>query len=163
MWALRLGGRVRYNTVPTQHFGVSYMDGYVEGWKEEIAVDGYVVTFDLSAADAPPEAKWTDSTYGRFCWGDGVATVTGGTAVGSTGNGTLIITTSSGPTLSTSAGDYPLQLDWNGECVTITSAPASSTSPQTVTITARGQNGTVARSHSTGEAVDIWLGARFAL
>ena len=64
--------------------------------------------------------------------------------------------------MSTSAGDYPLDLDINGERVTVTSAPAGSTSPQTVTIT-RGVAPTVARAHGAGEAVDVWNAARWAM
>jgi hypothetical protein len=64
--------------------------------------------------------------------------------------------------LSTSAGDYPLDLDLNGERVTITSAPAGGTSPRTVTVT-RGVAPTVARAHSAGEAIDVWNAARIAL
>lgn len=162
-FGLAPGERVRVAGLWSTYFGVTQMDGYVLGWKERPRIDGYEVTLNLQPADAPASAKYDDTTYGRFAWGDGKATVTGGTAVGSTSNGTLIITTPTGPCLTTSAGAYPLQLDWNGECVTITAAPASSTSPQTVTITARGVNGTVARSHSAGEAVEIWRAARFAL
>lgn len=162
-FGLAPGERVRVGNLVGTYFGVTRMDGFVLGWKERPGITRYEVALNLQPADAPPEAKYDDTTVGRFAWGTGKATGTGGTAVGSTGNGTLIITTPSGPCLTTSAGAYPLQLDWNGECVTITSAPASATSPQTVTITARGQNGTVARAHSTGEAVEIWLAARYAL
>ena len=50
---------------------------------------------------------------------------------------------------------YPHTVNWNGEQITITSAPASSTSPQTLTITARAAGGTVARVHAAGEPVDV--------
>lgn len=163
-FALTPGERVRVANLASTFLGVTYLDGYVIGWTERPRQDdGYEVALYLAAADAPPEARYDDSTYGRYGWADGAATVTSGTAVGATGTGTLVITTPSGPCLTVAAGSYPLQLDWNGECVTITSAPASSTSPQTVTITARGQNGTVARVHAAGEPVDIWQSARFAL
>lgn len=162
-FGLAPGERVRVSNLVGTYFGVTQLDGYALGWKERPRIDGYEVTLNLQPADAPASAKYDDTTYGRFAWGDGAATVTGGTAIGSTGVGTLIITTPTGPCLTTSAGAYPLQLDWNGECVTITAAPASSSSPQTVTITARGQNGTVARSHTAGEPVEIWRAARYAL
>lgn len=162
-FATTIGERIRVSGLPSTYFGVTYLDGYLLGYKEQPGITGYRVLLKLLPADAPPQAKYNDTTYGRFAWGDGKATVTSGTAVGGTGNGTLVITTPSGPCLTTSAGAYPLQLDWNGECVTITSAPASGSSPQTVTTTARGQNGTVARAHSAGEPVEIWRAARFAL
>lgn len=162
-FATSIGNRLRMSNLPTTYFGTTYADGYILGWTERPGIDGYPVSFNLAAADAPAEARFDDATFGRFAWGDGIATVTGGTCVGVTGTGTLIIATASGPTLTTSAGAYPLQLDWNGECVTIGSAPASSVSPQTVTVTARGQNGTVARTHGAGEQVEIYMAARFAL
>lgn len=161
-FGLAPGERVRVSNLPSTYFGVTQMDGHVIGWTERPGVDGYFVTLTLQPADAPTESKY-DSDLSRYGWADGAATVTSGTAVGTTATGTLVITTPSGPCLSVAAGSYPLNLDWNGECVTITSAPASSTSPQTVTITARGVNGTVARSHAASEAVDIWQPARFAL
>lgn len=162
-FGLAPGERVRVTNLPSAYFGVTQIDGYVLGWKERPRLDGYEVTLNLQPADAPAQARYDDTVYGRFAWGDGKATVTGGTAIASTAPGTLIITTPTGPCLTTSAGAYPMQLDWNGECVTIGAAPASSSSPQTVTITARGVNGTVARNHSAGEPIEIWRAARFAL
>lgn len=162
-FALRQGQRVRVSNLPSAYFGVTQMDGYVLGWRERPSLTGYKVTLKLQPADAPSEAKYDDATRGRYGWADGAATVTSGTAVGTTANGTLVITTPSGPCLTTNAAMYPMDLDWNGESVTITSAPASSTSPQTVTTTTRGANGTTARSHSTGEAINVWLTARYAL
>ena len=161
-FGLALGERVRVSNLPSTYFGVTQMDGYVLGWTERPTVYGYEVTLNLQPADAPAEAKYDDATYGRYGWADGAATGTGGTAMGTTSTGTLIITTASGPTLTTSAGMYPMQLDWNGECVTV-SAPGGAGSPQTVTITARGVNGTVARVHASGERVDVWNTARYAL
>lgn len=162
-FGLAPGERVRAAGLPSTYFGVTYMDGYVLGWKERPRTDGYEVDLNLQPADAPAEGKFDDTGYGRFGWADGKATITGGTAIGSTGVGTIIITTTSGPTLTQNGGMYPLNLDWNGECVTITTAPVSAISPQTVTITARGVNGTVARNHAAGERVDIWNTARYAL
>lgn len=164
MWALDLGGRVRVTSIRATDYGRTYDDGYLAGYVETLGLGSYTFALDLDPADAPAEGRFNDTTYASFSWGDGVATVTGGTAVGTTGTGTLIITTSgTGPTLTLTAGAYPLLLDWNGECVQIGAAPASATSPQTVTITARGQQGTVARAHAAGEPVDIWLAARYAL
>lgn len=158
-FALTPGKRIRIGNLPSAHFGVTYMEGYVEGWTERPSVNGYGVTFDLSPADAPPEAKFDDTTYGRVAWGDGVCTLTStitssATSISLTFTGTAL--------LSTSAGDYPLDLDLNGERVTITSAPAGGSSPRTVTVT-RGVAPTVARAHSAGEAIDVWNAARIAL
>jgi len=159
-YAVTPGERLRLSGLPTTYFGVSYIDGYVEGWTERPGVTGYEVVFDLSPADAPTEARYDT---GRYAFGDGVCTVTSGTAVGTTSTGTIVLTWATSPTLSTAAGDYPMDFDWNGERVTVTSAPAGGTSPRTLTITARGVAPTVARSHSAGESIEPWDAARYAL
>lgn len=158
-YAVTPGERVRLSNLPSAYFGVTYMDGYVEGWTERPGVTGYEVTFDLSPADAPPEGIWDDSTYGRWGFGDGVATNVSSATIGAT---SVQFQWTGGLTLSTAAGDYPLDLDWNGERVTVTSAPAGGSSPQTLTIT-RGVAPTVARAHNAGESVDIWNAARWAM
>jgi hypothetical protein len=63
--------------------------------------------------------------------------------------------------MSTNAGDYPMDLNINGERVTVTSAPAGGLSPQTVTIT-RGVAPSVARAHAANETVEVWDAARWA-
>lgn len=154
------GDRVRDTNLPTTHLGVTYKDGYVQGWAETISTEGYLVELDLDDADAMTEGVWDTA---RWAFGDGVCTGTSGTAVGTTSTGTLVLTWTGGQALSTAAGDYPMDLDWNGERVTVTAAPAGSASPQTLTITARGVAPTVARAHSAGEGVDVWDAARWAL
>lgn len=160
-FALLPGDRVRETNLPTSHLGVTYKEGYVEGWSETISVEnGYEVEFDLSDADAMTEGVWDTS---RWAFGDGVCAGTSGTAIGTTATGTLVLTWTDGSPLSTAAGDYPMDLNWNGERVTVTAAPAGGSSPQTLTITARGVAPTVARAHSAGEGVDVWDAARWAL
>jgi len=156
------GSRLVVSGLRAATLGVTAVAGYVAGWAEQWSSTSARLVFDLEPADYPPEGRYSDSTYGRFCWGTGVATVTGGTAVGTTSTGTLVITTSSGPTLTTTASQYPLDLDWDGERVTIGSAPASSTSPQTVTLTARGAGVTVARAHAAPSSIEIFDAATFA-
>ena len=160
--AVRPGYRMTVAGLPSAKLGVSQVDVYAMGWSETWGHESAKFLFDVQPADRPAELVLDDGTYGRLsagtdASGNPLMTVTSGTAVGATGNGTLVVTTASGPTLTTDAAAYPLQLDWNGECVTITSAPAGSASPQTVTTTARGVNGTVARAHSAGEGIDVWL------
>lgn len=151
-FALTPGARVRVDGLPSTHFGVTRMDGYAEGWVEEIDLAGYRVTFDLSAADAPAASVFDT---GRFGWGDGVCTASSLTSSATS----VTLTWTGSSTLSTSAGDYPMDLDINGERVTISSAPAGGTSPRTVTIT-RGVAPTVARAHSAGDRVEVWDVAR---
>lgn len=158
-FALVPGSRLRLSNLPSAYFGVTYVDGYITGWRERLTPEGYLFTFYLSPADAPPEGRWDDSTYGRWGFGDGVATNTSSATSSAT---SVAFQWTGGLTLSTSAGDYPLDLDWNGERVTVTTAPAGGSSPQTLTIT-RGVAPTVARAHNAGEAVDIWNAARWAM
>ena len=153
-----VGNRLRVSNLPSTYYGVTYKDVYVLGWTEEHDHYGSRLTFDTEPADDPTTGRFDRDTL--FTAG-GTMTVTSGTAVGTTSNGTLVITTSSGPTLTTAAGSYPLNLNWNGEVVTITSAPASSVSPQTVTTTSRGVAPSVARSHAANESIDVASGAHF--
>ena len=154
------GDRLQLTDLPAGVFGHTVEDVYAVGWVETYGGDDPLsvqFVFDAVPADDPAEAVWDTA---RWAMGDGAATITGGTAVGSTGTGTVVITSTS--PLTTAAGEYPLDLDWLGERVTVGSAPASATSPQTCTLTARGVGGTVARVHAAGEAVDIYGAARWA-
>lgn len=159
LMALKLGGRLRIGNLPSGAFGYTYRDVYVQGWTETLTDTAYTFDFDCTPADDPPFALFDDGTYGRFA--SAGATITGGTCVGNTGTGTVIVTTSSGPTWTTTGGSYPMDLDWNGERITV-NAPGGSSSPQTFTVTARGKAPTVARVHATGEEVNVAYAAAFA-
>jgi hypothetical protein len=111
--------------------------------------------FDTDPADDPVEGYWDDAEFGRVAMDSG-STITGGTCIGNTGTGTVIITSTS--PLTTTGGEYPMDLDWSGERITI-SGVGGSTSPQTATVTARGVAPGVARSHVTGDTVNIWHAA----
>jgi hypothetical protein len=160
--ALRQFHRIRLTGLPTAYLGVSSLDAYSTGWSETYAGQGRVAlfVFDTDPADDPAEGVIDDDEYGRVAMGDGGATVTGGTCVGNTGTGTIIVTSSS--PASTTAADYPINLDWNGERIQC-SAPGGATSPQTFTVTARGVAPTVARVHIAGETIDAWHAATVAL
>ena len=120
--------------VPSSAFGVSTKDMFVQGWTETYDAGTATLTIDCSPATS--------------------ATVTGGSCVGSTSTGTIVIT--SDRPWTTVAQAYPMDLDWAGERVTVT-APGGATSPQTFTVTARGvTGGTSAASHSSGTTVDAW-------
>jgi hypothetical protein len=109
-FALLPGDRVRGTNLPATHLGVTYKDGYVQGWTEIISTDGYLVELDLDDADAMTEGVWDTS---RWAFGDGVCTVTGGTAVGVTGTGTITLTWAAAVALSTVGADYPPD-PWTG-------------------------------------------------
>lgn len=150
----RPGMRITVANIPTGFIGISQTDVYVQGWVEKYASDAVLWMFDTTPADAPGEAVF-DTT--RFSWGDGVCSVSACTA----SDTSLTLTWTGTAALSTTAGDYPLDLNVNGERVTVSSAPSGSTSPQTVTVI-RGVSPTVARTHSAGEPVDLWNGYTYA-
>jgi hypothetical protein len=158
---LKIGDRVRLTNLMSEQFGRTYLDAYVQGWSESLNSQGYTFTFDLDAADVPSEAHFDDDTYGRFtASADGMILTSTITS-----SATSITVTTKGvsqPSLTTLAGSYPLDLDINGERVTVVSAPASSASPQTLTVT-RGVAPSIARSHTAGEAVDVYMSGKFAL
>lgn len=160
--ALQPRDRVRVTNIPAALTGQTYIDVFAYGWTERFnANDGSCGwTFETWLADDPPEGVYDDAEYGRWALGDGATTVTSGTAVGTTAVGTLVLT---GVTLTTDPTSYPLDLDWAGERVTVTAAPGSSASPQTVTLTARGVAPTVARVHVAGDPVEIWHADRFGV
>lgn len=166
--ALEVGARIRVTlgaagSLAATQYGVTYVDVYAVGWTEHYGQQYAFWEIDTVPADDPVEGVWDDADRGRWC-ADGTMTVTGGTAVGTTGTGTIVVTTTgTNPTWSTAAGDYPLDVDWNGERVTVTSAPAGSSSPQTLTVTARGVAPSVARVHATGEPCDVWTGAAWTI
>jgi hypothetical protein len=126
--------RVRVNVASTL-FGVPSKDLRIYGWTETYNQEEASIRLDCTAAM--------------------VATVTGGTCVGGTGTGTIIVTTDA--PLPTSTQAYPLDFDWAGERITC-SAPGGATSPQTFTCTARGvTGGTAATSHASGTSIDAWI------
>lgn len=183
MMALQVGDRVRLSigqasiggVIPplVQHYGVTWVDLWVTGWTERYAEGLAEFALKTVPADDPVEGTWETDLRGRWSATPGSMTVTGGTAKtagAGTGTGTIIVTiagtAAANPAFSTSAGDYPMLLDWNGELVTVTSAPAAASgSPrtQTLTVTARGVAPSVARLHPpTNDTIDVALPATWA-
>lgn len=155
--ALLPGHRVRIAGLPGARYGATHVDVYALGWTERYGIDRALFVLDSEPADDPPEAVTDDVVYGRVAIG--AATLAIGTA---TGTSTGTVTLSGDAALTTDPADYPLDLDWHGERVTIGAAPASGILPQPLTITARGVAPTVARPHSNGEPVELWFAARGA-
>lgn len=121
-------------TLPSALYGASSKDVFIQGWTEEYTHESARLTLDCSPAT--------------------IATVTGGSCVGNTSTGTVIIT--SDRPFTTVVEAYPLDLDWAGERITV-SAPGGATSPQTFTVTARGVTGGAAASaHGSGTHIDAW-------
>ena len=152
------GVRLHLLGLSTAIFGQSYVDVYAMGWTELYSATDALWTFDCAPTDDPAEGKWEDATYGRF-GSDG--DMTGGTvtAVATT----IVVTTAGAHTFTTAAGSYPLDIDFNGERITLNSAPGGAASPQTFTGVTRGVAPSVARAHTAGEPVDVYLAARLAL
>jgi hypothetical protein len=166
LWATFLG------LYPTQRVTISGFDAalvgettkvvYVQGWQVALDHESLVYTLDCSPASQFVSAAFdAGDEYGRWAWGTGVATGTGGTAMGVTSVGTLEITFTGSYGLTLDAGQYPLYLDWDGEAVRIDAPPGGSTSPQTVTIAARAQQNTAAQVHVSGESVELYHAAVF--
>jgi hypothetical protein len=161
LWATFLG------LYPTQKVTISGFDAaligeatkvvFVQGWQVALDHESLVYTLDCSPASQFVSAAWdAGDEYGRWAWGTGVATGTGGTAMGVTSVGTLVITFTGSYGLTLDAGQYPLYLDWDGEVVRVDAPPGGSTSPQTVTIAARAQQNTAAQVHVSGESVELY-------
>ena len=68
--------------------------------------------------------------------------------------GTFLVDTSSGPLWTTSAGDYPFDLNVGGQRVTVSGCSGAS-NPQTFTVAAASVNG-VSKIHPGGEPVSLW-------
>jgi hypothetical protein len=155
--AILPGSRIRVMNLPSDVAPATQMDFFVEGWTEQIDIDTYVWTFDLSPADNPPFMVLDDASYGRLQ----ADSMTVGVL---TNSGTsMVVTTAAGkPTLTTVSARYPMNVQLDEEVLTITAAPAGSTSPQTVTVT-RGQQGTPAAAHIAGSIFNLWPNAGVAL
>lgn len=173
LWAAALaltpGSRVRLTGLDALVIGWSRVDSFVQGFTLTLGGDGAqcrsaVLVLDCEMADDPPEAVTDDGEFGRVAL-DEASSVTGGTCVGSTGTGTLFI--SSATPLTTDAAAYPLDLlvgtgTIGAERVTVSSPPASATSPQTVTVTARGVAPSIALGINLGAKVQLWQGSTVA-
>jgi hypothetical protein len=140
---LRPGARVRVTGLPVTTFGVSYADVFVQGWTETYDEHTATLTFDCSPCDAPTEGTFDDLEYGRFA-ADGTLDLAAAITASST---TLAITpgvgaVSSSPVMTTSSADYPLDIDLNGERVTLPAVPTTSSRTNLCTNPSFGTNTT---------------------
>jgi hypothetical protein len=156
--SVEIGSRIRITNLPNVAGPASQVDLIVEGYTETPSTDSYKVVFDATPADNPAVGLWSDTNYGL--WQAGSSTLNSSLTAGGT---TVVIATSSGPTWSTTSGDYPLTIKVNEEVIRLNSAPGGSTSPQTFTGVTRGVNGTVAVAQASGSAVDVYQTATFGL
>lgn len=141
--------------VLAQVLPASRVDGYVEGWTEEIDKDSYVVTLDVSSAVR--RFVLQASYLGRLVETAGTMTLT--STITSSATSASVTTVASNPLLTTAAGDYsptPGYLKIDEEIVAVTAAPGGA-SPQTITIS-RGALGTVPQAHTAGATVTVVTG-----
>jgi len=153
-----IGDRIRLTTVPAKITPATQMDFLAEGWSDVYAIDGYTVTFDTSPADSPPRAVWDNTTYGRWqCDGQ---TLNG--AITASAVSISVATAAGKPTFTTVSARYPLQIQIGAEVMTVTAAPAGSSSPQTLTVT-RGQSGATAAAQANGADVQLYPAAAWTI
>ncbi len=157
LWGLLLrlvpGARVRITGLPAARLGYTTRDAYVLGATERHAAEGHTWDLVLAPADQPAEMRIEDTgdVYDRI---PGAGLTLGGD-IDADDLTVSVVFDDIG--LTAAPADYPLDLDLFGERVTVASEPAGSISPQTLTLSARGVGGTIARPHDAGEPVDVWL------
>lgn len=120
--SLRPGVRLRASGLPTAIFGASRTDVLVQGWSEEYDAVSALFTFDLIPADDPVEGTFDDAEYGRWAADPSMCL---GYPVTSGGTSIVVAATGTGTALTTSAGNYPLDLDILGERVTAAGVPGT--------------------------------------
>lgn len=167
--SVTIGSLIRITNIPslrangsgnqTRIFHTTQLDVYVEGWSEQISDDNYIVTLDLSPA-VPRFIMDASGAYNRLVETAGSMTLNGAITSGAT---SISVATSGGnPTFSTAAGDYsptPLFIKIDEEIIGISTAPGSSATPQTLTVSGRGSLGTFADAHASGAVVSVYTGA----
>jgi hypothetical protein len=163
-WALKPTDRIRVKGFNAKILGYTEADYFVQGWSEYYTPFSAVFALFTEPANDPPTGEFDNTEYGRI--GGVEMTVTGGTALSGNGLGvgTVTVTTDiGGDPLTVDPANYPLDLDWSGERVTVSTPPASAVSPQSVTLTARGVVPSVPRAHQNNDLIDVWTPAHFVL
>jgi hypothetical protein len=148
---IEIGDRIRITNLPLVAGPLTTVDLIVEGWTETPATDSYLVVFDATPADNPAVFLWDDANYGR--WQSAGSTLN--TTITNAGT-TVVVATPSGPTWSTSAGDYPSKITINEEHIQLNGVPGGATSPQTWTGVTRGVDGSVAAAQTSGATVEVY-------
>ncbi|WP_431881580.1 hypothetical protein [Micromonospora chalcea] len=150
----RIGSRVVRVNPPAQYRPAS-LDRVVMGWTETLGPRRWTVRLDPE-----PATPWDIAV------GDGPQRIvpTGATlAASATATATTLSLASVGASglWTTKASSFPLDLDVNGERVTV-SAITGTSSPQTATVAARSVNGVI-KAHPAGAPVTVWRPAVIAL
>jgi hypothetical protein len=157
--AVEIGSRIRITNLPPGAAPLGTLDLFIEGWTETVDEGTYRVVFDTSPAGAA-RIKLDDTTYGRL----GCAGQTLNAALTNSATTVVIATTGTGnPTFTTVGARYPLSIKVGEEVISLQSAPAGATSPQTFTGCLRGQQGTAAAAQASGATVNLFPATALAL
>jgi hypothetical protein len=125
----------------------------VQGYSEQLLKSLWTITMNTS-----PAAPYNTGRYGNTDvvgtprWDTGGSTLNAG--ITSTATALALAYSVTGNNWSTTAGSYPFDIMVGGERITLTSAPAGSTSPQSYTGVTRSVNGVI-KAHNAGEAVKL--------
>ena len=144
--------------VPSRPVGYTSTDVIAVGWEELYSMRQSTFTISTIPAAAWPRGIVASSGSEQCVIGGSGHTVTGGSAAAGTGTGGGLTVTSPGALFVTGATRF---FNWGGECVQ--GSVSGGSSPQTLTLSARGQRGTVARVHADGEPIDIWRPFRLGM
>lgn len=123
------------------------------GYDESLSKLRHSMTF-RTRPGSPWRVIKLDSTTGNEARADFYQQTLNGAHTSSTT--TLSIATASPwPTITTAAGDYPMDIEIAGERIRLNSVPAGSTSPQSFTGVTRSVNG-VSKAQLAGATVKLW-------
>lgn len=125
----------------------------IQGYTEQLHKSLWTIMANTSPAAAYNTGRYgTTDTVGTPRWDTGGSTLNAG--ITSTATSLALAYSVSGNNWTMTAGSYPFDIMVGGERITLTAAPAGSTSPQTFTGVTRSVNGVV-KAHNAGELVKL--------
>lgn len=142
--------RLLLKHLPPKIYGYNDVDLLARGYTETIDGVTWKITFNCVPGGPYQVGQLDSATNGHI---DPASCVLAGGGWNGTA-GSFTTTTTGGPLLSTSGADYPVDLNLNGQRVTVSGA-AGASNPQTVTVSVASVNG-VSKTHPAGEAVALW-------
>lgn len=145
-----IGSRILLKGLPGKTYGYNDIDLFIEGYTETIDAVTWRIDLFCSAGGPYQVAQLGSATNGHL--DPASCVLAGGGWNGSAG--TFTTTTTGGPLLTTNGADFPVDINLNGQRVTISGVSGAS-NPQTVTVSVASVNGVV-KSHPAGEALSLW-------